>query len=54
MGVSLGLGPGTALLEGLVQWGFRDIKAAPLPPGWAKSAELRLSASFRLPVGEGK
>jgi hypothetical protein len=54
MGMSFGLGPGTGLLEGLIQWGIRDIKAGPLPPGWAKSADLRLSASFRLPMGGEK
>jgi hypothetical protein len=50
-GLSIGVGPATALLEGLVQWGVRDIKADPLPPGWAKSADIRLSASLRVPVG---
>jgi hypothetical protein len=52
VGIRFGLGRGTAVLEGLALWGLRDIKADPLPPGWARSADLRLSASFRLPVGE--
>jgi len=53
-GIRFGLGGGTVVLEGLALWGLRNINSDPLPPGWAKTADLRFSGSFRLPLGGGQ
>lgn len=50
LGTGWEMGPGRVLLEGLLHWGISDMKEGPLPPGWAKSADLRLSVVYRLPV----
>ncbi|MGW8267162.1 MAG: outer membrane beta-barrel protein [Longimicrobiales bacterium] len=50
LGAGWEMGPGSVLVEGLLNWGISDMKEGPLPPGWAKSADLRLSTVYRLPV----
>jgi hypothetical protein len=47
-GASLEVGPGRLIVEGTLVWGLTDLKKDPLPPGWAKSADLRLSATYSL------
>ena len=51
LGASTGVGPGILLLEAQIGWGLTNINYDPLPPGWVKSADLRISSAFRLPVG---
>jgi hypothetical protein len=50
LGTGWEMGPGRVLVEGLLHWGVSDMKEGPLPPGWAKSADLRFSTAYRLPV----
>lgn len=45
-GASLEVGPGRLTVEGTLVWGLTDLKKDSLPPGWAKSADLRLSAIY--------
>ena len=54
LGVSFRLGKGTLGLEALVHWGLLDVKSDPLPPGWAKSADIRISPAYRLSLGESR
>ena len=51
LGASTWVGPGILLLEVQIGWGLSNINYDPLPPGWAKSADLRISSAFRFPVG---
>lgn len=50
LGAGWKMGRGTMVVEGLVHWGLSDIKADDLPPGWARSTDLRVSTAFRVPV----
>jgi hypothetical protein len=50
LGAGWEMGPGSVVVEGLLHWGISDMKVGPLPPGWAKSADLRFSTVYRLPV----
>jgi len=54
MGLSFGMGGGSVVLDGMVGWGLLDVKSDPLPPGWARSADVRVSTAYRLPLGERK
>jgi hypothetical protein len=49
-GAGWDVGRGTVLVEGLMHWGLADVKRGSLPPGWAKTADLRISILFRVPV----
>jgi hypothetical protein len=49
LGASLTVGPGTLVVEGILGWGLTNLNEDILPPGWAKSADLRLSTVYRLP-----
>ena len=50
LGLGWGMGKGFFMVEGLFDWGLSNVNPDPLPPGWAKSADLRVSTAFRLPV----
>ena len=50
VGSSFPVKGGVFLVEGLVVWGLKDLRKSPLPPGWAKSAALRLSTGLRFPL----
>jgi len=51
LGLSIGMGERRVAMEGTIQWGLRDLKSGLLPPGWAKSADLRFSTAFQFPLG---
>jgi len=52
MGVGWKMGPGFLLIEGLANMGLSNINNEPLPPGWARNADLRFSTSFGFRRGD--
>jgi hypothetical protein len=48
-GAGMEVGPGRLTVEGTLVWGLTDLKDDPLPPGWARTADLRLSAIYSVP-----
>lgn len=49
-GLGFAVGKGFLLAEGTLNWGLSDLSRDPLPPGWAKTADLRFSTALRFPV----
>jgi len=50
LGFGFAVGRGFLLAEGTLHWGLSDLSQGPLPPGWAKTADLRFSTALRFPV----
>lgn len=51
LGMGVRVGERRLLMEGTVEWGLPNVKADRLPPGWAKSADLRLATVIHVPHG---
>jgi hypothetical protein len=50
VGAGLDVGSGMVVLESAIHWGFTDVKVDDLPPGWARTADIRVSTAYRFPV----
>lgn len=50
IGVGAKIGQSLLLVDGMLGWGLTDINEDPVPPGWAKSADLRFSVTYLVSV----